>query len=97
MSWTPRRDRLGEQPHSWTAEIAPGVELVRINWSATVEHVYVRVDGCDLEPLTAQIHKAMRREKIALLIRNLARCGGRFEGATLPSEDEAEDEQGSLL
>lgn len=97
MTWTPHRDHPGEQPHSWTAEIAPGVELVRINWNATVEHVYVRVDGCDLEPLTAQIHKAMRREKIALLVRNLARCGGRFEGAELPSEGEAEEPQGVLL
>lgn len=96
MTWTPHR-KPGEQPHAWSAEIAPGVELVRIPWTNTFEQVRIRIDGATLEPLSAEYPRVLRQERLALLVRNLARCGGRFEGAQLPSEEEDEEPQGSLL
>lgn len=96
MSWTALR-KPGEQAHAWVAVIAPGVELVRVPWGGPMERVFVRVDGATLEPLRIEYPRVLRQERLALLVRNLARCGGRFEGASLPSEDEVEDEQGSLL
>lgn len=96
MSWTALR-KPGEQPHAWVAVIAPGVELIRIPWTNAFEQVRIRIDGATLEPLSAEYPRVLRWERLALLVRNLARCGGRFEGATLPSEEEDEEPQGVLL
>ena len=85
-------ERSEHGPAGWYAEIAPGVELVRVPWTSSMERLHIRLDGCTLPLLRAEIQIVMRDEQIRHLIRGLRRvglAGERLAVAQLPEPPDA--------
>ncbi len=84
-------ERSEHGPAGWYAEIAPGVELVRVPWTRAIEHLYIRLDGCTLPLLHAELHIALRDEQLRRLIAGLQRvglAGERLAAVQLPEPPE---------
>lgn len=101
MSWTPRYGSGGgKEITGWVAELAPGVELLRVPGAPGYEHVYLRIDGRTVPYLNANIPELMRDEWLERLVRHLRRvgeAGARLAQAELRTEDDKDEPQMELL
>lgn len=92
-------ERTEQSPAGWYAEIAPGVELVRLEVNETMERLRLHIDGLQIPYFRADIPVQLREQRINHIVASLRRAGaawGRLAEAQEPLPAE-EGRQASLF